>query len=80
MKFVLVSNSNTQRVTAKIEDTSVLLTKEYRKSEEEPWKIGKGITIPVDKLIFLGNLLEFNDEEIISRRLTGYEVIEEADE
>lgn len=78
MKFVLFTNSDTQRVTAQIQPTSVLITKEYRKSVTEDWKVGKGITIPVEKLVFLGKLLEskHNETEFI-RLLSDYEIIRE---
>ena len=77
MKFVLFASSNTQRVTAQVNETSVLLTKEYRKSTEEDWKIGKGITISTSELIFLGNLLRCESEDEFYRLLTGYEVLKE---
>ena len=59
MKFVIFQSSNTQRVTANIheQENEVLLNKEFRKSSDEDWKIGKGITLPKNKLILLGNYL-----------------------
>ena len=47
MKFVLFSNSNTQRVTVKLQGDTVLIAKDWRKSSKEEWTTGKGITIPL---------------------------------
>lgn len=57
MKFVIFQSSNTQRVTVNIQENEVLLNKEFRKSSDEDWKIGKGITLPKDKLVLLGDIL-----------------------
>lgn len=57
MKFVIFQSSNTQRVTVNIQENEVLLNKEFRKSSEEDWRIGKGITLPKDKLVLLGDIL-----------------------
>lgn len=57
MKLVLFQSSNTQRVTVSIQDDEVLLTKEFRKSSEDDWKIGKGLTLPKDRLVLLGDIL-----------------------
>lgn len=73
VKFVLAVNSSTQRITAKITETSVLLNKEYRKSSTDDWKVGKGITVSQESLLFLAELLKTGSDEL----LAGYEVLKE---
>lgn len=77
MKFVLFQNSNTQRITVNIqEDNTVLFSKEFRKSTLEEWKIGKGITVPINHIVFLGKLLSCNDKEELKTMIKTYEIIE----
>lgn len=79
MKFVLSQNSNTQRITAKLQQgNTVLLNKEFRKSVKDEWKVGKGITVDVDRLIFLSRILNHKGEEL-DKLLSSCEIIEEDD-
>ena len=67
MKFVLLQSSNTQRVTATInnQDNTVILNKEYRRSSKELWKVGKGIKLSFESVLRLSDLLNSSDEETI---------------
>lgn len=79
MKFVLSQNSNTQRITAKLQkDNTVLLNKEFRKNIDDEWKVGKGITVGVDRLIFLSEILKHKGE-VLNALLSSCEIIEEDD-
>ena len=62
MTFILFQSSNTQRVTVSVQGDKVLLNKEFRKSSEEDWKIGKGILLPRDKVTVLEDFLNKRQE------------------
>lgn len=81
MKFVLCQNSNTQRVSVQYdqgtENSGVLLSKDWKKSaKDKEWNIGKGMTIPKDRLINLGRILESHDEQQLDSLLKPYEILE----
>ena len=57
-KFVLFSNSNTQRVAVEVNGDSLLLSKEWRRTAQDEWKTGKGIEIPKQQLIKLIKILK----------------------
>ena len=80
MKFVLFERSSTQRISVQVKDNEdILLNKEYRKSVNEDWRVGKGILIPEDKLVFLGELLKLKnlDKEAYERALSEQQVLKE---
>lgn len=49
-KEVIFSRTDTQRVVVSYTDTSCLLSKEWRKTVDDEWLVGKSIDIPRDKL------------------------------
>lgn len=59
MKLILHNNSSTQRITALVnrDEQNTLLSKEYRKTSKDEWKVGKGMTVPNSQLIKLGKVL-----------------------
>lgn len=66
----MCKNSNTQRVAVLInDDNTVLINKEWRKTPEELWNVGKGLLLPKDKLVTLGNLLNCESEQELSQLL-----------
>ena len=76
MKYLVYQFSNTQRLVAtKKKPGDWLLTKEWRTSAKEPWRIGKGIALPrvADGSIAndLGYLL-VNDG-----RVNGFKILDE---
>lgn len=78
MKIVLFQSSNTQRVTADIKGNEVLLTKEWRKSSNEiEWNTGKGITLPRNSLITLGELLSCKSSSELKSLLSQNNIEEE---
>ncbi len=81
MKFVLFSNSNTQRVTVKLQGDTVLIAKDWRKSSKEEWTTGKGITIPTGHLLNLIKVLACKSEDELNSLLAEnhYEVLKEED-
>lgn len=76
-RFVLFTRSNTQRVVVEIHETSVLITKEWRKSSQDDWVMGKGITIPSCHLVNLGEILKCQDELELDNMLSNYELLQE---
>lgn len=77
IRFILFENSDTQRVTAKVDGGCVLISKEWRKSSNDEWTIGKGITCPINHLINLGKILDCHNEQELQDLLSGYEVLQE---
>ena len=67
MKSIVLYNlSDTQRVVATLEDGSVLLSKEWRKSPVDTWTIGKGGRIKNRNLIDLSDAIITKDESVLS--------------
>lgn len=61
-KMILFTNSATQRVVAQAtEQGTILISKEWRKTEQDEWTLGKGIEFPRHVLIRLGTLLKGNN-------------------
>lgn len=77
IRFVLFTRSNTQRVVAEIHEDSVLITKEWRRTDQDDWLMGKGITIPSHHLINLGNILKCQDKQKLDNMLSHYEKLQE---
>lgn len=50
--------SNTQRVTLKKNKTSTTIQKEWRKSDNQAWMVGKGIELPNEYIPALIESLE----------------------
>lgn len=74
MKSLLLYNlSDTQRVVATLEPNDILFTKQWRKSEVEPWRVGKGVRVPNNHVIKLGKILSSNDEVERDSYLSEYE-------
>lgn len=64
-KMILFTNSATQRVVAQVtEQGNILISKEWRKTEQDEWTLGKGIEFPRHVLIRLGTLLKGNNFKI----------------
>lgn len=77
-KFVLHSNTSTQRITVTLGEHSSLISKEWRKNKEGSWMTGKGITVPNVELITLGKIVECQDNQQRNTLLSQFEqVIEE---
>lgn len=77
--MVLFVNSNTQRVTAEVNEDEnwVLLSKEWRKTSEDDWNIGKGIKFQTSHLVNLGKILSCRDESQLNKMLSDYELLQE---
>lgn len=77
IQFILFENSDTQRVTAKVDNGCVLISKEWRKSSNDEWMLGKGITCPINHIINLGKILNCHNEQELRNLLSDYEVLQE---
>lgn len=77
MKFVLFQNSNTQRISVTVTNDSVLISKEFRKSQKDNWNIGKGITLPAERISYLDKVLACKDESELNGLLESVEIIKE---
>lgn len=77
-RFVLCTKSSTQRIVVEIQDSStILLTKEWRRTSHDEWVMGKGITIPITHLIELGKVLSQFGTVDENQLLSGYELLQE---
>ena len=87
MKIVIFQSSDTQRIAINIKPkkSSILLSKEWRKTTGDGWKLGKSIEIPYNCVYNLGKILsEIYDNRVViyegSQNITqlcGYEVIQD---
>ncbi len=78
MRIVLFQNSSTQRVSVQQNGSTVLITKDWKKSaSDENWITGKGITLPVEHIISLGEILSCKDSEELEHLLSKYTVLKE---
>lgn len=77
-RFVLHTKSSTQRIVVEIQDSAnVLLTKEWRKTSQDEWMMGKGMTIPIIRLVELGQILEQIGTVEGDKLLSNYEHLQE---
>lgn len=76
-RFVLFKTSDTQRVSVQISDTSVLFTKDWRKTPTEDWIVGKGITLPRECVNDLYEILNCHDTTKLDALLAQYESAKE---
>ena len=76
MKIILFERTQTQRVVVNLEPNkeSVLISKEWRKTTDEDWRIGKSIEIPSSELKRTSELLEVlnrNRDDLCGSYLDG---------
>ena len=77
MKVMLFQNSSTQRVSAsRFDNGDWLLSKEWRKTSDNPWVQGKGILIPKHSVEMLATLLNDDGDHNTVTNL-GLEYLEE---
>lgn len=76
-KFVLQTNTDTQRITVELGKNSSLVSKQWRKSTGDKWVTGKGITIPNEKLVALGRIVGCQDEQQKNTLLSQFEQVRE---
>ena len=56
-KVVLGNLSNTQRLTVLNKDNGLVIQKEWRKTQEEMWRVNKGIEVPLSCISKLKDIL-----------------------
>ena len=83
MSFVLFYNSATQRVAVRTnypDEGKILVSKEWRKTSNDGWRIGKGIVFHEKDLVSLGDILKCCDDNKLNNLLSNYELIQECDD
>ena len=57
-KQILFERSSTQRVVLEKNSEGVLIAKEWRAGSDEHWKLGKGISLPSEKVLVVARVLQ----------------------
>lgn len=74
MKSIILCNlSNTQRTVANFEQSSVLFTKEWRKSDKDNWTMGKGVRVSNQNILNISEILKCEDKDTLDELLSEYE-------
>lgn len=75
---VLFDRTDCQRVSARVSGDAVLISKDWRKDINEPWRIGKGVMLQRDDIRNLNDLINCTTDEELQELLGDYETLQES--